>query len=308
MKVNLTDLDYFRTKDDIIFLTKGYYHPENIVIAIPVFRPDPKGGRIHDSGRKYRKDVEEFYRNPTIPKCAARIPLNDIVEVFKPRQAFKKFLTESSDSIWHKIALAFREEGIPLNDIGIFGSYLVGLAEKEGGGLIKDVDFLIYGLDNFRKLRNGGFRRIQEKLGFGPISQDHIAWHAKKYGQYFEPGLTNFQETLKRKWPALQIAPGILTTVRFIYKKREIPPNPITSPPLKKVIIRGKVVKDEGAHFMPRVFEISSSGQIFRIVTYFWAFYCAVKEGDEIEITGTIHQDNKTISIDDRASGIKILN
>lgn len=307
MKRNLTDLDYFRTKDDIIFYAKGYYHPENIVIAIPVFWPDPEGDRIHESGRKYRKDVKEIVRHDKIPKSAVRVPSEDIVAVFRPREAFKKFMAEFDDSIWRKIAIAFIEEGIPQKDIGIFGSYLVGLAEKKDGGLIKDVDFLIYGLENFRKLKEGGFEKVREKLGLGRISKEHIKWHAEKYGRYFKPGLTNFEETLKRKWPSLQIAPGILSTARFIYKKGEIPPNPITSPPLKRAAIRGRVVRDEGAHFMPRVFEVSSQGQIFRVVTYFWAFYCAVKKGDEVEIIGTLHEDNALISLDDGYCGIKII-
>lgn len=308
MKENLTDLDYFRTKDDIIFYAKGYYHTGDIVIAMPVFWPDPKGDRIHAFGRKYRKDVKEIIRNSELPKSALRVPAKDIVEVFKPRDAFKNFLAESKDSIWRKIALAFIEEGIPFDDIGIFGSYLVGLAEKDGGGLIKDIDFLIYGLANFRKLRDGSFEKIREKLGLGRISEDHIKWHAKKYGQYFEPGPTNFQETLKRKWPSLQIAPGILSTVRFVYKENEVPPDPVTSAPFEEIIIRGKVIKDEGIHFMPRVFEISSANQIFRVVTYFWAFYCAVKEGDEVEITGTLHKDMVLITLDDGSCGIKIIN
>lgn len=308
MKEKLTDLDYFRTKDDIIFYAKGYYHPGNLVKAIPVFWPDPQGDRIHESGRRYRKDVKEIARHAEIPKSAVRIPSEDIVEIFKPREAFKRFLAEPVDSIWRKIALAFIEEGIPPNDIGVFGSYLVGLAKKDDDTLTKDVDFLIYGLDNFRKLEKGGFEKIRGKLGLGRISKDHIDWHAKKYGRYFEPGLTNFQETLKRKWPSLQIAPGILTTLRFIYRKREIPPDPITSPPDETVLVRGKVISAQGACFMPRVFEIICGTTLIRVVTYFWALYCPVKKGDEVEITGMLHESGDLISVDDYSSGIKIIN
>jgi predicted nucleotidyltransferase len=321
VKTDLTDLDYFRTKDDIIFLTKGYYHPEGFVIAIPVFWGTPDGERIHLSGKRYHKEIDEVfnkrlfrllpqYKNSEIPKSAARVPLNDIVEVFKPQRAFKKFLTEGNKkSIWYKIAFSFQELAkISLDDVGIFGSYLVGLAGKEEKDPIKDIDFLIRGLDNFRKLRNGGLKKIHEKFGFSPISQDHIAWHVKKYGEYFDQTLTSFPETLKRKWPTLQIAPGILSTIRFVYKKDEIPANPITSLPLERISIKGRVKAAEGVHFMPRVFEVLSSDKIFRIITYFWAFYCAVKEGDEVEITGTIHKEGNLISLDDHQSGIKIIN
>lgn len=298
MQRSLIDLDYFRTNDDIICYVKGYCHPDGLISAIPVFWPDSQGKRIHESGRRYCKDVKDRI---------IKIPVEDIVEVFKPTAAFERFLAESEDSIWRKIALAFIEAGISQEDIGIFGSYLVGLAKRDGG-IIKDIDFLIYGLDNFRKLRNGGLERIRERLGLGRISQDHINWHAQKYGRYFKPGMTDFQKTLERKWPALQIAPGVLSTLRFVYKKNEIPPNPVASDPLRKITVQGKVIKDEGVHFMPRVFEISSSEGIFKAVTYFWAFYCAVKEGDLVQITGTLHKDRILITLEDSFCGIKILN
>lgn len=319
MKPNLTDLDYFRTKDDIIFLVKGYCHPENSVVAIPVFWGAPDGERLHISGRRYHKDVNDVsneklfrllphYRNPEIPKVAALAPLADIVEVFKPRQAFQRFLITTQPSIWSSIAFAFHEMAqIPLEDIGIFGSYLVGLAETQDGGLVKDVDFLIYGLDNFRRLRNGDFEKIRQALGFGRISLDHIVWHTEKYGRHFQPGLTNFPETLKHKWPSSQIAPGLLATVRFVYKENEVPENPIVSRPMKRIVVRGVVQEDERAHFMPRVFTVLSEDRIFTVITYFWSLYCAVQKGDKVEITGVLHEQGDLISLDNASSGIKIL-
>ena len=58
---------------------------------------------------------------------------------------------------------------------------------------------------------------------------------------------------------------------------------------------------------MPRVFEIACSHGKMTVVTYYWALYCPVKEGDEVEITGVLHQNNNLISIDDNQNGIKII-
>ena len=41
------DLDYFLSKDKIVYLVKGYYHPSIGVFATPVFWPDKKGQRVH---------------------------------------------------------------------------------------------------------------------------------------------------------------------------------------------------------------------------------------------------------------------
>lgn len=328
----LPDTDYFRVKDDIIFLTKGYYHPDGFVIATPVFwgmvhrqgNHSSDGERLHPSGRRYVKYVNEVnnekllrllphYKNTDIPRSFAKVPLEDIIEVFNPKEAFRTFLANEEKTIWRELAESFTNiGGVPSEDIGIFGSHLVDLSRTADGQLRKDIDFVIYGLDNFRKLRYGGLEKIRQKLGLGRISPDHIMWHTKKYGENHSPRATNFPETLKRKWPSLQIAPGILSTLRFVYKPDEIPSNPVISPAMRRISIVGAVETAENTNFIPRTFAVASSyqksRQKFLVVTYFWAFHSPVREGDLVEITGLIHEDLYTISIDDYYGGIMILN
>lgn len=317
-QIDIADLDYFRTKDDIIFIVRGYYHPEDYIIGHPVFWGNPQGERIHPSGRRYEKDIEDVYnerlfrllpdyKNTEIPKFAAKVPRDRIIEIFKPREALRTFLKNHKKTLWTELVFSFRDlAGIPLEDIGIFGSHLVGLSHNRSDNLQKDIDFAIYGLENFYRLKSS-IEKIRNKFGFSKISPSHIKWHTKKYGQSLSKEATNFPKTLKRKWSSLQIAEELLTTVRFVYKKDEIPPNPIISPELKEIEVEGIVTDPDGTNFMPRVFKIKSNEKTFTIVSYYWAFQSPVKIDDGVRITGMLHQDEKVISLDSPHHGIKII-
>ena len=86
--------------------------------------------------------------------------------LFKPQEFYienKKNLK----GIWKKYVEVLNEIGIEDKDIGIFGSYLIGF------DIIKDVDFIIYGLDNLEKYRNNN-NFIKEKTNTKFISEKHI--------------------------------------------------------------------------------------------------------------------------------------
>ncbi len=70
--------------------------------------------------------------------------------------------------------------------------------------------------------------------------------------------------------------------------------------------IVGEVVDDIVSNFMPRVFSVQSAKIKYTIVTYCWAFQSCVKNGDCVEITGNLHDDGKTVSLDEPSHGIKI--
>ena len=318
--MDFKDLDYFRTKDDIFFLVKGYYHPSNKVFAYPVFWPDKKGDRFHQKlKRAFRKDTSDIdnakifklyphYRHSFVPQNIPLIPKNEIIEIFRPQEKLKDFLKKERKTIWFKVyEVICQKRRIPSQDIGIFGSYLVGLSKTQKGKQVKDIDFAVYGIKNCQKLKNN-IGKILESLKAKPISKDHITYHAQKFGLKFNPKINSFNKTLSRKWSALQLRKGLLSTIRFIYKNSEIPSNPITSSIKCRFQIQGKVLDDFGTNFMPRTFIIQKNNKKYNVVTYFWGFQEAVKNKDLVLITGNLHQDGKTISIDDINHGIKILN
>lgn len=317
MKPQLSDLDYFMTKDGIIFLVKGDYHPPGRVFAYPVFWPDRKGERHNPELGRYSKHVSDTnnqrifemkpeYRHIDIPQATPLVPETDVIRVFEPQQRLADFIMSEEEGMWHQLYNSLKYFGIPPQDIGIFGSYLVGLHGNQHGEHLKDIDFVIYGLENMRRVK-AAITSLRERLNANPISPDHIKYHAYKFGRCFSPDLNSFNLTLANKWSSLQLAPGLLSTLRFSYKKSELPTNPISGRPLGLIQLKGKVVTDEGTNFMPRTFGlITSRSEIWQVVTYFWGFQSAVKIGDEIKVSGQLHTGN-VISVDAGDHGIKIL-
>ena len=311
------DLDYFLSKDKIVYLVKGYYHTSNGVFAYPVFWPDPNGSRVHPTLGYYTKNVNDFnekifiihpeYRHDFIPRNTPLVKREDITQVFHPTEKVPQFLEKKENNVWHKLFEYFiKESGMPRSDIGIFGSYLVDLNRDRTEKHIKDVDFAIYGIDNLYKIKNT-IEKLLKNFGFSHISKEHILYHKDKFGKYFDSSINSFEKTLANKWSSIQIAPGLLATLRFVYKPNEIPPNPVTTPIDSPIKVEGVVIEDIGTNFIPRVFKIRTKTGAYTVVTYFWGFQSCVKNGDIVLVTGNLHKNNTVVSVDAASHGIRIL-
>jgi len=317
--MNLIDLDYFKTKDKIIYLVKGYYHPSQRVFAYPIYWPNQRGERTEPStGQRYKKEIDElnnkkifslrpYYRHRYIPKNCPLIPKSEIIKVYKPKKKICDFIKREKKTIWYKIFNGFINIAkIPRNNIGIFGSYLVDLAQDNRGKMIKDIDFAIYGRNNCRKLKQK-IGIIRKKIKLGKISPSHIAYQQQRYGSIFSQKNNSFNLSFKRKWSSLQIKEGLLSTVRFVYNKNEIPQNPIRGKTKGPIRINGLVVDDFKVNFLPRSFVIKNGNKYYKVITYFWSYHQTVKNGDFVTIFGDLFAGN-TIVIDDSNHGIKIIN
>lgn len=311
-----SDLDYFLSKDKIVYLVKGYYHPSTGVFATPVFWPDPKGQRVHQQWGTYTKQVSDVnnrifklhpeYAHTLIPRQTPLVLRKDIQEVFHPREKIKQFKKEMQGSIWHAIfQYLVSIMGVKEKDIGIFGSYLVNLHQDKNHKHLKDVDFVIYGRSNLSKVKEN-IGKLIKHFHFSHISKEHIRYHQQKFGNLFDPKINSLEKTLANKWLSIQVAPGLLNTLRFVYQINEIPPNPITVPIKSFIKIKGVVIDDFDSNFVPRVFSVKTNAKIYQVVTYFWVFQACVKKGNQVLITGNLHQDEHTISIDNYSHGIKI--
>jgi len=312
--MTIGDLDYCLTRDGVIYLVKGYYHLADSIIAYPVFWPDPNGDRYHPILGRYLKDVSDFnerlfriYRSGETPRQTPRLPRSQIIHVWQPKPKMSQFLIKETTGLWRGLVdYLVQSVGIPQDNLGIFGSYLVDMHRNLAGQQIKDIDFVIYGISNLLKVKTA-LPELMRHFGYGPISADHLNYHIQKFGNDFKPSVNSFKLTLSNKWSSIQIKPGLLCTLRFSYLDSEIPPDPIQAPILHAIQIQGQVTDDIGANFMPRVFKIDSSDREYTVVTYFWGFQSCVRRGDYVIITGNLHRDGRTISIDERSHGIKII-
>jgi predicted nucleotidyltransferase len=315
--VIIGDFDYCLANDGIVYLVKGYYHTSKSIIAYPVYWPDNRGDRQHPVLGRYIKNVSDFneplfkihpeFRSQQVPSQTPRLPRKHIIRVWQPTQKMVYFMNNETAGPWRALVdYLIQAVGVPYENIGIFGSYLVDLHQNLDGRQIKDIDFVIYGLSNFWKVKSA-MPKLLQHFGYGPISADHLNYHAQKFGKDFSPSVNSFHKTLANKWSSIQMQPGLLCTLRFSYLNDEIPVNPISSPIKQPIQIKGRVTDDIGSNFMPRVFSVETNSKEFTVVTYFWGFQSCARNGDYVLITGNLHQDDKTISVDERYHGIKII-
>jgi len=303
------DLDYFRTTDKVIYLVKGDHHDSGHVRAYPVYYPDGNGERSHEIHGSYRKDPNDpdnerlyarhpAYRPTREPLSVPAVSVEDIEERFLPRDALERFLDdpEQKDTIWWQMYLALHEEaGVPQEMIGIIGSYLVELHRNKERWHIKDIDFVIYGLENMRLVKES-IEQVRSRLGASGISPEHAAYHAQKFSGILGPQ-TTLEKTLSRKWPSLQLAPGLLATLRFVCQPDEVLPDSWALEKVEEVVISGEVIDADYAVFMPRRFTVQTESGTYQVVIPYWGFHGCVQEGDRVEIGGVMLSDEQTVAL-----------
>jgi len=139
--------DFIVTLDGWVFSSADYHHPEG-VRGVMRYVPDPEGQRT-DGIRNYRKyDFDEAYQYMDIHKPewvqdVHVIPWDQVDRVLSPSDRLAE--------IWHsdprieEITRTLLDGGVPMDSMGITGSFLPGL-QNEGS----DIDFVVYGPQWFR--------------------------------------------------------------------------------------------------------------------------------------------------------------
>ncbi len=280
------DCDYVLDRKNNFYIVKGYWNFKNILCS-RVFALDPNGERYNTLLKRNFRKVLDF--------GLITLSKKEVKRIFEP---FEFYASNKSllKGVWAKIALQL--EKYVGEDLGIFGSFLLGFEVK------KDVDFVIRGVKNCIKLKKK-MQKIREKLGFTSITKEHINYQVKKYGAFHNLRKNSFEKMFKNKWSAIQIKPGLLTTIRFIYKEKEIPENIFENRIVSRIKVAGEVIEDIGSNFCPRYFKIKSKNEIFTIGTYYWVYQSCVKVGDKVIVEGNLRK-NCVITLDGPNDGVII--
>ena len=140
--MNLRIRDFFQTRQGWIFAVSDYCHPHGIRSLLR-YVPDLKGER-EAGGRRYRKlDFDDAYRFLRIkqPDWVAdlhQVPAEEIELTFSPSHALLGLA--QTDPRVKRIVQTLAGGGVPMQQMGITGSMLVGL-QAPGS----DIDFVVYG-------------------------------------------------------------------------------------------------------------------------------------------------------------------
>lgn len=255
----------------------------------------PKGYIVYkqnNNGNRYNNITKLLYEK-TYNEPITYIPENYKM-IFKPQ----KFYVENKNKltgIWKKYINILNEIEISDNDIGVFGSYLIGF------DIIKDVDFVIYGIDNLKKYYQYN-DYIKNKLNANYISNDHVLEQYKKHKNRF-PNECDLKEIISRNWSGIMLENNILSTPRFIDNNNYITP-------IKKGIdtkIQVKVINGLQSALLPRTAKVIYNNDEYTIISSIWKYQSFAHKNDELLIYANVDHNNKLIIIDEDYYYIKYI-
>jgi hypothetical protein len=210
------DGDTFVTQDGFIFNTFGYEHPDDRVFAflkyIPAkykdlfnvqmltrtwkFGSDPLTSQLFRAeklytAKNYQTFIEAFRKNfpdylffdETRGKELITAPLEKIRQVFVPKDRLIWLQNLPKHDALQKTALELvnlisKESSVDLTDLGMHGSIALDMHSQES-----DMDFVVYGTENFRRVEDAIQRLVNEgKLSY--IAGNRIEAARKFVGKY----------------------------------------------------------------------------------------------------------------------------
>jgi len=275
-------LDYILDNEDNFWIVSKII--DNTYYGYLVYKVSDEGKYNYKLKKNYTKEKEDGL---------IKIP-NDYKFVFKP-QEFYLNNKNNLKGIWKEYVNLLNEIGIKDEDIGIFGSYLIGF------DITKDVDYIIYGKDNLVKYYNN-IDYIRKKLNVTPISLEHIEYQYQKHKDKF-PIKCDLKEIISRNWSGIELDNGVLSTPRFIDKTNMSIPS---KKGIDKVI---EVTIKEGFYsvMLPREAKVLYNDQEYKMLSSIWKFQSFAHLGDILEIYANVDDENRLIILDDNKYYIKYI-
>lgn len=272
-------LDYVLDYDDNFWIIMNITS-EN-VYGFMIYKKDKNGDRYNIFTKmKYKKLNGNSVTK--IPKYK---------KIYKPRECFKKHFNEIP-LIWKKYVQALKNVGI--DDIGIFGSFLIGFEPT------KDIDFVIYGLNNFKKYRDN-IDYIKNYIDATSITNEHINMQYNKHKNNYS-NQCDLKKIISRNWSGVELRNGVLSTPRFIIDN-------YVSPVKKGVdaIHEVEIIDGTLSDFVPRRAKAILNGKEFEIISPLWKFQSFARNNDKLEIYGNYDFDNCVIILDEKKYYIKYI-
>ncbi|MCR3883261.1 MAG: DNA polymerase subunit beta [Methanothrix sp.] len=274
--------DFLETVDGWIFAVVDYHHPDGIR-SILRYVPDPVGER-EAGGVRYRKlDFEEAYaflrkERQEYVRDVHVVPEEDVLRLFRPEEELSK--AAERDERVAEIVSVLKAGGVPVEKMGITGSFLVGLE-----GPASDIDFLVRGREWWRardvisaaKREDGRIRDLDEatwdkiyRKRVPEICRDEFVLHERRKGNRGVVDETYFDLLFTRDWD--QIAPPFPPGEKAGRRK------------IDAVVLDAKFAFDN-----PAVYKIDHP-EISTILCYTHTYAGQALRGERIEAVGVVEE------------------
>ena len=302
------------TKDGFIFYVFGYEHPKNRLFAFLKYIPSSlahyfpirflkqkwnleglelsRPEKLY-TANNYQKLLETFRKHfknylyfcPFRGKELLSVPLDQIETVFLPRECLQNiFEKEDKDEIEKEaveiVTLLSKESKVAITDFGIHGSVGLNMHSE-----YSDIDLVVYGSKNFKKLEKAVNRLANEGI-FTHVCTKKIDYARKHRGRFKN---RRFVYNAVRKYNEISSEYG-----KFRYT------------PIKNVSFRCKVVDDNENMFRPAIYQIAnylpedleskiSEEQTPAMVVSMIGYYRNVaRKGDIVKVSGTLERIENT--------------
>jgi predicted nucleotidyltransferase len=310
------DGDTFVTSDGFIMNTFGYEHPENQLFAflkyIPAKYKDMFNVEMLERTWQYNKNelfraeklytaknyqtfIEAFRKNfpgylfydKNRGKEIIAAPSNRIDEVFVPRDRLVWLQNlskrdELQDKALDLISLISKEAEVPLSNMGLHGSLALNMHASHS-----DIDFVVYGTDNFRRVQVA-IERLVNSAKLTYIVGNRLDAARKFQGRYqgkiyMYNATRNFDE-ITTKFGQYKYTP--ITSVRF----------------------QATIENDRETMYRPATYKISSYKQLdaeselpdnnipTQVVSNIGCYRNIAQQGSEIKVSGRLEKVESTIN------------
>jgi predicted nucleotidyltransferase len=160
--------DFVENKDGALFDVKGLVHPPSGVVAFIRYFPNEKGlrkkngvayGKVYSFSERYKLLKSRFPKyvvyDPVFDETVCEVPEMDIRRHYDPIEKLSQLKTCENLDLLEERTVRLLEKlkeksNVAWNAFGISGSILVGLHGTES-----DVDPIVYGSDNCRRVHSG---------------------------------------------------------------------------------------------------------------------------------------------------------
>ncbi|MBT3505701.1 MAG: hypothetical protein HN475_08045 [Piscirickettsiaceae bacterium] len=225
-----------------------------------------------------------LYHSQQFDAAFHAVSIECIVQHHRPEQVLIDLISiEACDQIMRRLQrliIILVRYGAGIHELGVTGSLLIGAQKSES-----DIDLVVYGRDEFHKIRSGLKQAVTEgalsllddalmrdnfRRRLGELSYDDFSWHENRKfnkavidGTKFDIGMVDFQ--LKEDENKQYKKQGVLTLVT-------------------------RVIDDQFSFDFPARYSLNHD-EISEVVVYTQTYVGQAKVGEKIEVSGAIECD-----------------
>jgi len=288
--------DFIETKEGLIFASVSYLHPPEGYLAFLRYYPDEEGDRERE-GKSYRKVasteesftfLERNFPEYILAPNLQGVPMGRVSRIHLPTERLKEIARDPRNGFEQKVAAlsdAFAE--IDEQKKGVTGSALLGMQTASS-----DIDFVVYGSENFHRARDILVEIFEQGGNIRPLNeQEWGAAYGKRFGTQGELGFEEFVSYEKRKGNRGVIC-DTLFDILFARDRDEIDAQCDTNferQGRKKV--RCRVTDASFAFDSPAVYRVECEAPDLKEVASFTHTYAGqALEGEDIEVSGVLER------------------